>query len=210
MIIHLFTGLMLGMTAGVAPGPLLTLVVTQTLRYGVREGIKTALAPLITDLPIILAALWMVSRVSGTTWPLGLLSLMGAVYVGYLAWGSLAIKIDRTDAPPSKADSFKKGILVNLLNPHPYLFWLTVGAPMLITAWAAVPIAAILWIIGFYTMLVGAKLVLAVVVGRSRNWLTSRGYIWLNRFLGLALLFFALVIIRDGLVLLGWLGLYAL
>jgi len=60
MFIHLFTGLMLGLTAGVAPGPLLTLVVSQTLRYGVREGIKIAIAPIFTDLPIILAALWMV------------------------------------------------------------------------------------------------------------------------------------------------------
>ncbi len=206
MFIHLFTGLMLGLTAGVAPGPLLTLVVSQTLRYGVREGIKIAIAPFFTDLPIILAALWMVSRLSKTTWPLGLLSLAGAGYIGYLAWESLAIRANQADRLQSKADSLKKGILVNFLNPHPYLFWLTVGAPILITTWTKIPIAAILWVAGFYIMLVGAKLVLAIVVGRTRTWLNSRSYLWLNRILGLLLLFFAIFIARDGLRLLGWVG----
>jgi len=53
----LLTGAALGLSAGLSPGPLLALVIVQTLTYSVREGVKVAAAPLVTDLPIVLAAL---------------------------------------------------------------------------------------------------------------------------------------------------------
>jgi len=46
-------GIMLGTSAGFAPGPLLTLVISESLQHGVKSGAKVALAPIITDLPII-------------------------------------------------------------------------------------------------------------------------------------------------------------
>ena len=57
MTASLLTGVIFGLSAGFAPGPLLTLVITQTLKHNIKEGVKVALAPLLTDLPIILAAL---------------------------------------------------------------------------------------------------------------------------------------------------------
>ena len=50
----LLTGALLGLSGGLAPGPLLTLVANETLRHGARAGIGVALAPLLTDLPIVL------------------------------------------------------------------------------------------------------------------------------------------------------------
>ncbi len=58
----LAAGTVFGLSAGFAPGPLLTLVITQTLRHDIREGVKVAMAPLITDLPIILLSLLVLSR----------------------------------------------------------------------------------------------------------------------------------------------------
>ena len=51
----LFAGLVLGLSGGLVPGPLLTLVASETLRHGAAAGIRVALAPLLTDAPIILA-----------------------------------------------------------------------------------------------------------------------------------------------------------
>lgn len=53
----LLTGVLLGLSSGLAPGPLLALVASETLRHGVRAGVRVALAPLITDLPIILTTI---------------------------------------------------------------------------------------------------------------------------------------------------------
>jgi hypothetical protein len=46
-------GIIFGLSAGLAPGPLLMLVISDTLRHGIKAGVKVALAPVITDLPII-------------------------------------------------------------------------------------------------------------------------------------------------------------
>jgi len=51
---YLILGLTLGLSAGITPGPLLTLVITASLRRGWAGGLQVALAPLITDAPIII------------------------------------------------------------------------------------------------------------------------------------------------------------
>jgi threonine/homoserine/homoserine lactone efflux protein len=42
--------------AGFSPGPTVLLVVSHTLRYGYREGLKVSFATIISDVPIILIA----------------------------------------------------------------------------------------------------------------------------------------------------------
>ncbi|MCD6225405.1 MAG: hypothetical protein J7K32_07820 [Deltaproteobacteria bacterium] len=53
MLTFLTAGTILGLSAGLIPGPLLTLVISETLRHNIKAGIKIAVAPLLTDLPII-------------------------------------------------------------------------------------------------------------------------------------------------------------
>lgn len=57
MIEFLSAGTLLGLAAGFAPGPLLVLVISETLRHNIKAGIKVSIAPLITDVPIILISL---------------------------------------------------------------------------------------------------------------------------------------------------------
>ncbi|MGD0905110.1 MAG: hypothetical protein ABR924_19595 [Terracidiphilus sp.] len=52
MTTALVSGVLLGLFCGLAPGPLLALVLAQTLRHGAREGRKIALSPLVTDAPV--------------------------------------------------------------------------------------------------------------------------------------------------------------
>jgi len=46
--------------------------------------------------------------------------------------------------------------------------------------------------------LVGSKVVLAMVVERSRSFLQGSVYIWVMRILGILLLFFSIVLFGDG------------
>ena len=57
MMFFITAGAALGLSAGFSPGPLLTLVLTETLHHGVKAGIRVALAPMITDAPIIVLTL---------------------------------------------------------------------------------------------------------------------------------------------------------
>jgi threonine/homoserine/homoserine lactone efflux protein len=203
MLSTLTTGLLVGLAAGISPGPLLTLVLSVSLRSGAREGLKVALAPALTDLPIIIMALALVRGLENTSWPLGLLSLAGGAYIARLAWKSIFfIPPARCEDAPAVA-ALKQGVLVNLLNPHPYLFWFTVGIPLISRLWANSPWLSIAWITGFYAMLLGSKMVLAVLFGRSRDILNQRGFIWTHRCLGMVLAGFAMKLIWEGVGMLG-------
>jgi threonine/homoserine/homoserine lactone efflux protein len=136
MLTALVTGLVLGLSAGLAPGPLLALVLAQTLRHGAREGCKIALSPLVTDAPIIGLTLALAAQLAELRALLGIVSIAGGAFVLYLAWETgRPARLDAAHAadPPR---SWFKGIVTNLLNPHPWLFWLTVGAAMLAQALA--------------------------------------------------------------------------
>jgi threonine/homoserine/homoserine lactone efflux protein len=64
-----------------------------------------------------------------------------------------------------------KGILANAFNPHPYLFWFSVGAPTMVKAMKASIVAPLAFICGFYTQLLGSKVLVAIVVGESGSFL---------------------------------------
>ena len=192
----------LGLSAGLSPGPLTTLCISQSLRFGAREGMKVALAPLITDLPIILLTLFILARLENQSTVLAGIAWAGALFLIYLGWESLRFKGLADRGLEVKPQSWQKGIVANLLNPHPYLFWFTVGGPLLIQGDGPAPAATFL--VSFYLLLVGTKLTLAWLVGRWRGLMGSAGYIWTIRLLGLALLAFAAYFIWLGLTHLGW------
>lgn len=160
MLAALASGVLLGFSAGLSPGPMLALVLAQTLNHGPREGCKVALTPLVTDPPIILAAVALASRLADLRLP------------------------------------------TNLLNPHPWLFWLTVGAAVLARAMARGWPAAAAFLFGFYLLLVGAKMAVALLAGRYRNLLAGRAYRAAMRGLAALLAVFAVLLLWEGLALL--------
>jgi threonine/homoserine/homoserine lactone efflux protein len=199
MITALASGAFLGLSCGLAPGPLLALLLAQTLRHGPREGCKVALTPLVTDAPIIVVALVVAAKLAQLRPLLGIVSLAGGAFVLYLAWDSLRpVRVD-PEAPPEPPRSWLKGIFTNLLSPHPWLFWLTVGAAILAKAIAQSWVVAAAFLIGFYLLLVGSKVGVALLTGRSRDLLAGRAYRVVMRVLAVLLGFFALLLFREGL-----------
>ncbi|MBS1223879.1 MAG: lysine exporter protein [Proteobacteria bacterium] len=196
MIAFLLSGILLGLSSGLSPGPLLTLVVSETLRHGARAGIGVALAPLLTDLPIILAAVLLLRPLTDQTVPLALINLGGGLYLAWL--GIQGVRFRGAELEPSDpAGSLRRGVIANFLNPSPYLFWLAVGAPTVLAAWREGWPAAAVFIVAFYALLVGSKVLLALALGRARHLLRSGGYILLMRGLGLLLLGYALLFLRE-------------
>jgi len=197
-------GIVLGLSAGFSPGPLLALVLSHTVRHGVREGILVAAAPLLTDLPIILVSTLVLSRVAGYGSLLGAVSLAGSSFLVYMSYDTARARRKDLSASGAGPQSLMRGAMVNALSPHPYLFWLTVGAPMILKGWKTRPAAAVLFVIGFTGCLVGSKVIVAVLAGRSAHWLNGRHYGYLMRALALLLLVFAVLLFADGMRLLGW------
>lgn len=199
MLSYVTLGVTLGLSAGMAPGPLLALVISETLRHGIAAGIRVACAPILTDLPIIAFSLLVLAQLADQPNILGLISLAGGLFLVYLGWQNLRSRDTASTAAEANPQSLRKGIAVNLLSPHPYLFWLAVGAPLTTKAMNHSLGAAIAFIGGFYALLVGSKVILAVVTGKSRSFLSGKAYRLILRLLGLMLWVLALLLFRDAL-----------
>ncbi len=195
-------GAVFGLSAGMSPGPLLTLVITQTLKHNRSEGVKVALVPLITDLPIIAITFFVFSRFSQSNIVFSIISFVGAIFIAYLGFETMKIKTISFDIQNKKPNSLKKGIIANFLNPHPYLFWLTVGTPTAFKAYEAGLLVAIFYFLSFYICLIGSKTILAFIIEKSKSFIKNKIYIWTMRILGIALLIFSVLLFYDGFIML--------
>jgi threonine/homoserine/homoserine lactone efflux protein len=182
---------------------LLVLLITQTLRHNTREGIKVAAAPLITDLPIVLVSLFVLTRLEAYHRALAFISLAGGIYVLYLSYGCFRTKPVNLQDIHTEPQSLKKGVLVNFLNPNPYLFWITFGGPLILRLSEAGLLAPFSFFFSFYFSLIGSTVFLALIAGRSRTFLKSRVYLIVMRILALVLALFAFFLIKDAVHFLG-------
>jgi len=189
--------LVLGLAAGLAPGPLLALVMTESLRGGTAAGIRVAVAPLLTDVPIVALSWGLAGSLNPHSHWLAVLSLGGAAFLAHLAIAQWRAALPETRSAAA-AGALRRGATVNLLNPHPWLFWMTLGGPLLAASADQSYWPAVAFLLIFYLLLVGTKVVLALITARWGRRLTGIGYRRVCYVMGLLLLVFA--------VQLGWEG----
>jgi len=192
-------GVVFGLAAGLSPGPLITLVVSETLKNGKKEGIEVAISPLISEPPIILFVLMILSSVAGNRIIMGIISLLGACFLTYLGLSNLKANVKESKDHPEKGSPLLRGITTNLLNPNTYMFWLTIGGPRILESAQVHVSSALLFILGFYMMLVGSNTTAAIVVDKSKTLIQSKYYVYIIRALGIVLIVFALIFVRDAL-----------
>ena len=195
-------GVSLGIGAGITPGPLLGLVIAETLRNGWRGGVSVALAPLLGDLFVIACCLLLLAQLPPVFF--ALLSFWGGLYVLFLGWETLqtipATAVPTAESTRNILQSLRKGLTVNLLNPHPYLFWLTVGGPLVMQSYTQSAFGVIVaFLSGFYGCLVGSKVLLSFLVHSGRAWLQGRGYRIALQLSGVLLFLLGGMLIREAL-----------
>jgi len=186
---YILSALIFGLTAGLQPGPLSILVVQQTLERGLFSGIKVSFAPVITDGPIIFAAAVVLTQFKDISLFIGILSLVGGLYLGLLCIKTLQVKEVSFSGSSDTSSSLLTAVKVNFLSPNPYLFWFTVGGTYF--ALGATN-EAIAFVLVFLSSLVLSKIAIALVASKFRESLESRAYLWIMRALGLALGVFAI------------------
>jgi len=195
----LFSGIILGLVAGLSPGPMLALVIAETLKFGKEEGFKVAVSPLITDSTIVLLTLLALSTLAEHDLVIGLISIFGACYLIHIGLENLRIKTGKFEVVIERKEAFKRAIITNLLNPHTYLFWLSVGSPIILETLKTDASTTILFVLGFYSLLMGSMVFVALIVDRSKSFVKSKYYSYVVRILGIVLIFFALTILIEGL-----------
>ena len=191
-------GLLLGAPSGLAPGPMLLLIISETLRHGKHAGVKIACIPLLTDAPIVLASGLLFTQITNMNILLGGISIIGSIFLLNLGIKSLlAANSEFLDYTPRPL-LLKEIMIANLTNPNPYLFWFTVGAPIMVRSFQHNLSTGFSFLVSFYLGLVGIKLILAIAAGKSRDFLQGFLYRSTMQLLSLMLICFAIYLMLDG------------
>jgi threonine/homoserine/homoserine lactone efflux protein len=173
----LLLGAGIGFVAGVSPGPVLTLVVAETLRGGWLRGAAVAAGPFLADGPIIGLAFLTLRQLPAAL--VQTVSLLGGAFLLYLAVATFVTsrkaRLPASERLPASG-GLLKGLLARLLSPNPYLFWFLVGAPLLLEAADQYPLAGPAFLVGYYSTIVGSNVVLALSLHRWIGLVSDRAY----------------------------------
>ena len=164
---YLLLGGGLGLAAGLQPGPMLAFLLARTAAAGWRRTLPACFAPLLSDGPIALVSLLLLSRL-GPSFELvlqaagGLLLLYFAV-AGFRQWR-------RPELPAREGKALRTIVdaaLLNLLNPNPYLGWSLVLGPTLVAAWRQSEVHALAFVVSLYGTMCGTMALFVLVVGAT-------------------------------------------
>ena len=176
---------LIGFTGAMMPGPVTTLIVTETARRGFIAGPLITLGHSLLELVMVVALVFGLGDLLKQNAVAGTIGLLGGLFLLWIgfdivksAWqGKVSFDTtQRGDATRASGNPIIGGILTSIANPYWILWWATVGATYLIT-FRAFGVAGI---VAFY---VGHSLadwiwssVVAFVVATGRRGMTDRVY----------------------------------
>ncbi len=188
------TGLAIGISTALSPGPLMALVIGETLAHGFAAGVVIAFAPVLTDLPIIAVSV-LVARSAGIpSWLLGIIALCGAALLCRIGWQNMHVKEGLPENTGAKRKSLLQAITVNFLNPYPYIFWFSIATPMFAqtNGWGIFVLSASL-VLGVVIAMTGIALTVAIARLKYMKYVPR-----LTRVLGGILILFAILLFGQG------------
>lgn len=169
MLRYLLIGTGYALSAGLQPGPLQAFFLNRVTEDGWRRTLPAAFAPLISDGPIALIALFLLSYLPDVF--RDLLQFAGGVLLLFFAWSSLRGWKNYQESAVGEKQSAPKTILqaalVNLLNPNPYLGWSLVMGPTVLAAWNEGPGFAVLLLLSFYITMISVSMILIILMGTT-------------------------------------------
>jgi len=171
MLRYLIFGITYAFAAAVQPGPFQSYLVSQTLSKGWRHTLPAAFAPLLSDGPIIVLVLLVLTNMPGGL--VQILQVAGGIFLLYLAAGAFrawrAYDVSKVALAQASQQTVLKATLVNLLNPAPYLGWSLVMGPLLLAGWRETPANGIALLLGFYGTMVISLAGIIMLFAAARN-----------------------------------------
>ncbi len=156
MLEYILIGGGFAFAAAIQPGPLQAFFLSSVAQKGWKRTLPAALAPLISDGPIALLSLFVLTRMPEVM--IRVLQAAGGVFLIYLAWASYKQWKHQAMTDSESTDSVPRTMLqaatVNILNPNPYLGWSLVLGPIFLEAWQQNPANAAALIVAFYATMV--------------------------------------------------------
>ncbi len=171
MLAYLISGVTYGFAAAVSPGPLSMYLMSQAISKGWRKALPVAFSPLITDGPVAILVLAILSQVPASL--VSYLRVLGGTLILYLAfeaWKSFrTFSVDATGTAEAAPNSLLKAVLINWLNPNLYIGWSVILGPIVLSGWHKSPVNGVATVVGFYTTIVIVMMAMGLLFAAARS-----------------------------------------
>ncbi len=174
------TSFVAALSGALAPGPVLAVTIAGVRRRGFWYGPLVVLGHSFIELPVVVLFVLGLAAVLGNPWVLAAIGTAGS---GAMAWMGIGLLREARHSlgaegalAPRQIGGVQAGAITSLLNPCWYVWWVTMGAVLIVGAaefgWLGVAV--------FFAAHLSADLawysLVALGVARGRRWLNGRGY----------------------------------
>ena len=171
MFVSLMPAIAYGFAAAITPGPLSMFLLSQAVSNGWRRALPAAFSPLISDGPVAVLVLAVLSRVPDSM--VNYLRVFGGAFILYLAFGAWktwrTYKSDADISAGSRPNNLLKAAIVNWLNPNLYLGWSLILGPIVLGGWHKSPALGMGLILAFYVTMIAMMIAMVVVFAAARS-----------------------------------------
>lgn len=192
-------GMLLGVVEGLKPGPLLTMVIRETLSGGLRAGVWTAAAPIFSDGPLVILSLFAAAWIATNPSVLLAITVAGALFLAKMGLECFRLEplAPGTIEAGLPKDSFLRGVVTNLLNPNVYVFWFLIGGPLMASVVDEELLAPVAYAVSFLVTLMLTKVGVAYAIHRASGDLSITAYKRLLAGCGMVMLGFSVFYAFD-------------
>jgi threonine/homoserine/homoserine lactone efflux protein len=170
-ISYLVQGAGFGLFAAAQPGSFQVFLISEALKNGWRRTLPLAFAPLLSDMPIVAAIMFLLTRLPESF--LRVIRIGGGLFLLYLAWNAFrawrGYRAEEAAVIQQDSTSFFKAATINFLNPNVYIFWMMIGGMILAQGWQESPVLPVIFLVTFYTVMISASAVIIILFGTARR-----------------------------------------
>lgn len=132
----------IGFSGAMMPGPVTTLIVTETARRGFIAGPLITIGHALLELVMVVALFFGLGDLLKQNAVAGAIGLLGGLFLLWMGWGIVRrawqgqVSLNVAQTTPSRGASDSPviaGVLATITNPYWLLWWATVGAAYLIS-----------------------------------------------------------------------------
>ncbi len=200
-MIETFTiGLLVGLTGALAPGPTLVATIDASARGGWSMGPRITLGHAAVESAVMLLVIAGLGTITNTGSFGSIIAVAGGAAL--IFFGILTIHESRfarfgEGSAPGGSAPFMAGALTSAANPYFWLWWLTVGSALLITAYEKAPLLPVAFILGHWTADFGWYTLVSTSVHQGRKVMDQRTYTLVLAACGIFLIVFGLVYLAS-------------
>jgi len=201
------TSLMVGFSGALMPGPLLTVIISQSAQRGFWQAPLLILGHAIAELAIVLALTAGLSRLLKRRAVAGLIGLLGGAFLLWMGldiarsawWGTVSLNLASAERSGAQVGPVVAGALVSVSNPYWVLWWATVGVSYVALALKQGPLGLGSFYVGHILADLSWYSLVAFVITAGRSLMSQLVYRGILLICGLFLIALSIYFIYSGL-----------